>query len=385
MTKREYQRMQERHRYWPGVNSELRTSGFGASVRPRVSSEWQHPWQVQMDWALNDEGVGEWRATINPGFVNGRPAFIDMPAEWLAGQVSTGQAQQRDFGINPLTGRNYFEAWVFNHATTGAAGSKASGPGGPVRITNLPTPYLVFSNWRNPIAPGSLSASDAGGLVVGAGEGYPRFFESLGVRPASKGGRAVDAGAEGRDPSRTRELRAMDIVLIQPRLGTRLDYVPGDPIGDVATAQISTAYLSDYVNLHNGRTRLRATAKYQPPGDPNIETTFGILLNAGDPQFDELLMATVWMVSPPDAGSDAIPDATWEPYVQHKVFWNLNHAPRNIPRGIEEDPLIFILPLALGTAQGVVNGIISVLNGMLNEALAFLRQGGDTRGNFWTT
>lgn len=337
-----------------------------------------------MAWAINDDGVGEWRAAIEPGFVNGRPAFLDMPAEWLAAQVTSGQAQERDFGINPLTGRPFFEAWVFNHGHTASTGPRTDrGPGGPVRLTNAPAPYLVLTAWRDPAAPGTLSANDDGEVITGAGEGYPPFFATLGVRPAATGGKA--GGAVKHDPSRTRELRAMDLVLIQPRLGSRLDYVAGNPIATVSTEQISTAFLSDYVTQQNGRARVRATAKYTAPGDPDIEAIFGILLDAGDPQFDELFMSTVWMVSPPDAGSEAVPDGTWEPYVQHRVFWNLHHAPRNIPHGVGEDPLVFIVPLALGTAQGVVNGIISVLNGMLDEALAFLNQSGDTRGQFWTT
>jgi hypothetical protein len=382
MNRRELERRDAANRFWPGMNSELRSTPIGVTLHPRVLSEWRHPWNIDM--AFVDQ---RWRATVNPGFVNGRPAFIDMPATWLAEQVKSGAASQRDFGINPLTGRPYFEAWVFNHER-GESPERAKGTGGPVRLTNSPAPYMVLGAWRNPAAAAGVSVSETGDIRVGAAEGYPKYFDSLGVRPPAGAGSLNQLATQSAefDPSRTREIRAVDIVLTQPRIGAKLEFVPGHPIADVATAQISTNYLRDYVKLHNGRARLRATTKYQPLPDDPIEATFGTLLNGDDPQFDELHMATVWMLSPPGADSDAEPDGTWEPFVQHFVFWNLNHAPRNIPPSSpNEDNIVFIVPLALGTAQGVINGIVSVLNGMLNEALTFLRDAGDVRGKFWTT
>ncbi|MEA3210989.1 MAG: hypothetical protein QOE70_4046 [Chthoniobacter sp.] len=379
MKREQVEKEREAARYWPGINSGLRITPFGAAVHPRENGEWRHPWNVQMDY------VGrEWCASINPGFVNGRPAFIDMPAEWIGVQVATGEAQDRDFGVNPLTGKPYFSDWVFKRGRGTSAKGKSGGPGGPVRITNSPAPYLVLNAWRDPVAAGPLSATDDGELLAGRGEGYPPFFATVGVRAPFPGGAPGTVGKV--DPARTCEIRAMDLVLVQPRIGSRLNFTTGNPIATTATQNISTVYLNDYVTLHNGRARLRATRKHIPLAEQDIEAVFGTLLNNGDPQYDELRMATVWMVSPPAAGSEAVPDETWQPYVQHFVFWNLNHAPRNSPPEIhQETEFGLLVPLALGTAQGIINGILSVINGMLNEALAFLRQSGDTRGNFWNT
>ena len=58
---------------------------------------------------------------------------------------------------------------------------------------------------------------------------------------------------------------------------------------------------------------------------------YGTLLNAGDAQLDELKLATIWIVSPPDAATDVEPDEMWTPYPQNFVFWNLQHASRLIP------------------------------------------------------
>lgn len=361
----------DRERLWSGPDCQIESRRRGAVVNFRSAGQWGHPWQIAMSFE------DEWRATVRPGFVNGRPAFIDMPAWWLAEQVRTGATTPRDFGINPLTGRPYFEAWVFNSARKGSRTSTVNkGPGGPVRLTNRAAPYLVLKDWRDPAGPGAPTVGSDGSLRTGRSEGYPAYFAELGVRPV--------AGAP-EDEARTREIRAMDILLVQPREGASLNFQPGSPIGDVSTAQISTDYHSDYYNLQEGRTKLRQTTRYSPPGESTIEATFGTLLEGGEPQFDELLMATVWMVSPPDAGSDAVPDGTWEPHVQHFVFWNLWHATQAIPPGADDSPIIFIMPLALGTAQGILNGIISSLNGMLAEALAFLRKSGSLTGKFWTT
>ena len=92
-------------------------------------------------------------------------------------------------------------------------------------LTDDPTPYLVLGGWRNPLTPASVSASLSGQIIASAAEGCPKFFEKLGVKAAAKGGDVTKAGAlEGEfDETRTREIRAMDVVLSKARIGTRLD------------------------------------------------------------------------------------------------------------------------------------------------------------------
>src|ERR1041385_1878140 len=62
----------------------------------------------------------------------------------------------------------------------------------------------------------------SGEVIAAPSEGYPKFFEKLGVKPAAKGGDVTKPGAlEGEfDETRTREIRAMDVVLSKARIGT---------------------------------------------------------------------------------------------------------------------------------------------------------------------
>jgi hypothetical protein len=150
-------------------------------------------------------------------------------------------------------------------------------------------PHLVLDGWRNPLMPASVSASLSGQIIAAAGEGYPKFFEKLGVKPAAKGGDVTKPGAlEGEfDESRTREIRAMDVVLSKARIGTRLQIDVLDPLVEAQTESISTVFLNDALRATEGRAKLRAVSKYVPPEEQSLALMYGTLLNAGDTQYDE--------------------------------------------------------------------------------------------------
>src|SRR4029078_4955919 len=113
-----------------------------------------------------------------------------------------------------------------------------------------------------------------------------------------------------------------------------------------------------YVKAQKGRAKLGLMDKVQPLGsDPSMPLLFTQLIQGKDTQRDEIHVATVWMVSPPgwtpplDATADtAQPDGTWEPYVEHKLFWNLNHASRLVlpPAGEKREPITFVSALGFG-------------------------------------
>jgi hypothetical protein len=385
LIERDLQRQEDAGRFWPGHTSTLQCSSLGAVHKPHAGGEWEHPWQLSVAFE-----EGEWRARINPGFVNARPPFVHMPARWLAQQVNSGASTPRDFGINPLTGKSYFSAWVFRRAGTASKMTRVGGPGGTVRITHTPRPFLALDDWRNPAASATITADGR----AGAAEGYPDFFAELGVVPPSAGGPLATFGQGGFDGTgeRVRELRVMDVVLRQPRASTGLFVQETNPIGTTAFLQFATTYS----NAPDTRATLRAVREYQPvqgapnsPGPGGIPGIFGFLLNLGDSQFDEILMSRVWMVSPPGAGEDAVPDASWEPYAQHFVFWNLNWANRV---AIQPDlgPQLIQLPVPIvgAVAQPLIDALLALVNQGFSEAINFLavelaaRMSG---GRFWTT
>ena len=335
-----------------GVRVATKEQPYGVIVSGDANSRGRHPWFINARYEFKDDGTGEWRASIQPGFVNGRDAHIPMPANWPDGKP-------------PKDGR-----------TTAH----------DVPLTAELVPYLVLGNWRNPLTPDGVSASLSGQILASPGEGYPKFFDKLGVKGAAKGGDVFMAGALGGEPdeNRTREIRAMDIVLSKARMGTRLEIDVHDPLVDAQTESISTVFVNDALRATGGRAKLRAAPKYVPPQEQSLALMYGTLLNAGDAQYDELRMATVWIVSPPDASGDAVPDETWTPYLQHFVFWNLQHASRLIPPKAPNPPLQLVVPLAGGVAQPLINALLSVVNDQNAEAEAFFSQA-DARGMFWST
>lgn len=368
------------HQIWPGLNAEVQRTAQGTRLDGDASLIYRHPWYVDCEFESTDDGKGEWRARVNPGFVNASSAFIDMPAAWLADKVASGAASKEDFGIDPLTNRPFFDAWVFKQGKAKTGSKKAAGPGGPIRITNHPAPYLSLTGWRDPISSSGVSVDDSGELIYGAGEGYPDFFTSLGVTPPAAGGKTPDAPF---DPLRTCQLRGLDIVLTQPRPGSALDITQLNPLIDGFDGQISTTYTTAYYDSTGGRPRLTTTAKFTPLDQQWIDSPFlGLPMNSGDPQMDQLLIATVWMVSPPETGSDAQVDQTWQPYVQHFVFWNLAHATRFIPPPAPLPPIRIVTGLGLGLLDFLANAFIAPLNDAMNEANAFLNAS-DMRGQFW--
>ena len=380
--------MNARNRVWRGLNSRVEQTSLGRRLSASAVSYWEHPWQIDCEFVFlpstgSGRAAGEWRGTVNPGFVNGRPAYIQMPAEWLREQVASGAAKPKDFGINPLTGQPYFSAWVFNNEAAPPKSIGAGGPGGPVRLTNSPAPYLVLKGWRNPAGTSGVGTSDSGDIVFGKAEGYPKFFESIGVVPAAPGGKTADVAF---DPQRTRQIRAVDVVLTQPRPGSTLTITELNPVTDHFTHQLSTTFLNSFYTLQEGRARLDVSSQFVPPAqDDTTDSPFLALpMNAGDPQMDQIQIATVYVVSPPGVEQDAAPDQTWEPFVQHFVFWNLWHATRSVPPATPLPPLQLITGLGLGILDFLANAFLAPINSEMDEANNFLNQS-DMSGIFWST
>ncbi len=331
-----------------GTNARLAHRPDGVTVEAVAGAEWAHPWQVgcSFDRSFDDAGKESagWRAYVRPGFVNGRDAFAFMRPGWLEGAPVAGDLL-------------------------------------PVPLTDSPAPYLSLDDWRNPLLPSGVSASAGGEIIYQAGEGYPAFFDSLGVKPAAPGGRFA---AGPFDPERTREIRAMDIVLTKPRLGSRLDVRLLSVLADAQTHELETTYQSSYYVASKGRARLSAVAKFRPLGDDSFAAPFlGVALDDGDPQLDEVKIATVYVVSPPGAGAESLPDETWQPFARHDVFWNLWHGSRYTPPPAPSPPIRFVSGLALGILDSLASALLAPINSGFDEVRNFLTNA-NMRGKFWT-
>lgn len=329
-----------RNRPLSSPNVRLHWTPEGVIPRLRAQKAFAHPWQLSPRWKADSTSPqgGRWASPVRPGFVDGRDVMI--------------REMREDDSGNPID---------------------ASVP-----LTDETPPELVFGAFRDPAESAGLGATLSGDLVSLPSEGYPPFFEALGVKPAHPGGpfNAQDLP----DPDRTREIRACDVVLISPRLAARQTLEVLDAFaGDQQTIQLSTTLVSTALR-RDPYHRLITRNKWvpQPPPSP-ADRLLGTYVES---ETDELLMATVYWVSLPEAGPDATPDATWTCYPQYNVFWNLAHASKAEHTETPFEPIRFDLPLAAGVGQSLVNAILSPINDSFEAAQAFLASS-DFQGIHW--
>jgi hypothetical protein len=294
-----------------GCGVDLRGTPEGAVVSASGGAPWDHPWRMRAEWA-----DGEWRIFVTPGFINGRDAVVPM---------------ERD-------GKQIEAA-----------------------LTDEAPPHLVVSQWRDPIRAGEF------------GGGYPAMFKKLGVRKPPPPPGTIAAEDEP-DPTRNRELRACDVALVVPRMGTATQLED-----DTQFIQAVTFSVNPYGSTVGNPYRLTALPWWTRRGEPSLVDR--LLGTAEESQTDEIKVGTLWILSPPDVPEDAVPDATWTAYPQHHLFWNLAHRTRNpVPRRRSE-PLVLVTGLPLLDLIG--NQILIPLNAAWAQIEnAFSRSRYD--GEFWT-
>lgn len=344
-----------------GMNARLsyRAAG-GIAIEVDDAPEWPHPWQLTCDWEtyIDDDKneKSEWRARVRPGFVNGRDAFISMPENW---PKSTAP------GENPYD----------------------------VPLTDDPAPFLRLNDWRNPLKPQGTdddASTDAEDVVYLAGEPIPAFFPSIGVKSPAPGGKSFEGGdTPVSSDTQNRELRACDLILTKPRLGSALSVNVYNPIaGDPYVSTVTTVYKDDYYTMTGGRSRLGIIYKYDPTTGAGSQYLNGPsssipIDDDEDPQFDQLKIATIYAVSQPFGDSDADPDDTWTMYVKYNVFWNIWHVTRFVPdQNVTDTPITFFSPLGLGMINLIAASILAPINSAMEEVMQFL-QAADLRGRFY--
>lgn len=315
-----------------GLGVEVIDTASGTLLSADPTGGFEHPWKLHPLW--RDEA---WRIYARPGFVNGVDATITMERD--------GKSQ--DIGL-----------------------------------TEEDRPFLS-PGWRNPLKSLGVAASLAGDVFDLPAEGYPKFFETIGVRPADAGSRAVQPYDPQIAEERTRELRACDIVLITPRVATNQQVDIHDPFSESQAVSISTVFNDSYARSVTSKYRLVAVAKWEPPQEPTAMDR--LMGTAEEPQTDEIKIATLWMVSPPspEGGEDAEPDGSWVAYPQYSVFWNLAHAPRRFVPSKPPEPITLRTGLIGGLADSIFASLLAPVNDAYNQIYAFLNAS-TFKGEFWT-
>lgn len=151
----------------------------------------------------------------------------------------------------------------------------------------------------------------------------PEYFAKKGVVSAIK--QVVNFDAEevqisGREVAKIppnaeqRWLKKVDLVLKIPRVAGKVSL----EVDGFGISGINLGF-----EQPSGPPLIYATQEYRPP-DP-IQTDDIFIAQAQDLPFDLIHLSRIWFLSPLGAGADAKVDATWTPYPEHRVFWNLNH------------------------------------------------------------
>jgi hypothetical protein len=135
------------------------------------------------------------------------------------------------------------------------------------------------------------------------------------------------------------------------------------------------------------RLKVFATSLWQ-----DVNTTAPIDPLAGlyeEATWDERLVATVYLLSPPDAAPGSEPDEKWVPYVKHELFWNLTYLAKNDLQSPQLDnavgKLLAVVNVLGGGSGGLaVNFATASLNDLTQQALNLL-SATSMAGTWWTS
>ena len=337
-----------RSRSRSGLRIALGHSPDGTSISADVGArEPRHAWQISAHWrddpAIKPLG-GVWVATVHPGFVNGRDVTIPV------------ERPKKGGGTELID----------------------------IALIDEDPPELPLDGFRDPARSSSFRFDEDGRLHRGAAEGYPEAFDALGVVNADQGSDALSTAAP--DPTRTRQIRAIDVVLVTPRLGTAQKIELKNPGTDAQSVEISNTFQT--ATLARAQERgthhwIYAISKYSPAPEPTALDR--LLGEAVEPQTDEIRLSTVYLVSPADVADPAAPpDATWSAYPAHEIFYSLNHASIADVGGIPEPPIVLRTGLAFGVGDALINSLLSPLNDFFSHVFAWLRAS-SYKGRYWST
>jgi len=217
-------------------------------------------------------------------------------------------------------------------------------------------------------------------------EGYPAFFAKLGAQkpPSSDPWEsAITSGSMSAEipmfdeQGGTRRLMAADIILHVDHAGIRTDTTFADP----TTGRLVFHSPVITVTSHRYPYHINAVPRYEEPKYPDMLDR--LMGSYDEPNYDVFHLATLWLLSPPDADDDVQPGPDWEAYPQHRVFWNLGYAGVNQFNHRQPEPLTLHTGLMFGLLDPLANSILSPLNDAHASVLNALNET-TMRGYFWT-
>lgn len=356
----------------PSHNTRLEQNTLGRSLSMQRGRAWRHPWFTMAQWLPQKKA---WAAFVVAGFVNGFAPMVRTTAGDLR------EARGTFFGqlVDARTGA----AEIAQLALLAVGGADDAGlpDNTALDVPLYQNPPIGLNEWRN-------IGWDGAGPV-------PQFFQDRGV---SKPQKAIDSAnaetglsintADLTPPKGNRLLRACDIFLHQPRTALT-STITVSPDGGMVTGLSAVnqtlgfraAADNDKLKIQTG-TFSSAQIKLSFTGATNLMAS-----DYEEKNWDEILISTVYLLSPPDAPLDAKPDATWQAFAKHNLFWNLLWAQPAVQPVFNLDIFRGIIGLVSvlggGAGLGAVNFIAASINDATQGAYNVL-QAQSLEGSFWT-
>lgn len=308
-------------------------------VRVDTSHGFRHPWHVRPRWS---PARSRWEIEVNPGYVNARETLVHLPAK------EAPEATRQRLGLDPAA-KERVDAWLSE-------------------TPSLPIPPSLL----RPIGeePEGLGGERVPEVFRAYGVGAEEYDVSLDLEALSH---SVSLTGAMPDASERRWLRSIELVLVQPRPALRLslgleESGPG--------LQLEVDVPAD--------ERPHLSLRRAWSGDAPVEGVEQLALGATDTALDEKHLATIYFLSPLGADPGRPPDFQWEPWVQHRTWWNLRHEVNQFLEALPERRLTFPgLGLAGGVGDALISGTVMANDAALAEAQALLNRS-RIEGRFWS-
>jgi len=346
----------------PSRGVRLAENGQGRSVAMSGRRKWRHPWWTTPQWLPKKQA---WSAFVLAGFCNGVAPLVRTTAGDLR------EAKGTFFGqlVDARTGA----AEIAQLARLALEDFSGLPDDAQVDVPLYENPPVGLNAWKN-------IGFDGGGVV-------PAFFLARGVNKAPRGGVAALEGgaiplASTTPPKGNRLLRSCDIILHQPRvaltsnIATTVDLLVVQELGQ------REARAGDSLRILSGDFDERAQENNKSQPGTNI-----VANNFEEANFDEVLIATVYLLSPPDLAPLSQPDGKWQAFVKHNLFWNVSWEQPQLTQIATNFAITGAIASLKFLGSGAGAFAVQYLAASLDEAFnaAINRMKGTTlAGTFWT-
>ncbi|MEI6493386.1 MAG: hypothetical protein WCO94_12615 [Verrucomicrobiota bacterium] len=357
-------------------NARLEQNSLGANISMSRPRGWKHPWFTEAKWMPKKKA---WMAFAVAGFVNGTAPMVRATVGDLKESNGTFYGQLVDAYTGAAEIKQLAQLAISEADSSGLADNAV------VDVPLYQNPPISLTEWR------AIGWDGAGSV--------PQFFLDRGVNKPSKATAAITGAnantgivlnaADLVPPKGNRLLRACDIFIHQPRTALTSNITISPDGGMVTglsavnqTLAFRDAAANDRLKIQTGTYSAFQQGKLNFSGATNVMAS-----DYEEKNWDEILISTVYLMSPPDVALDAKPDATWQAFTKHNLFWNLLWAQPAIQPFFNMDIFRSITGLVSvlggGAGSGLVNFIAASINDATQGAYNIL-QSQSLAGSFWT-